>query len=159
MAAQASCSAKQLSQLDQAARVAGRRASSAHVANTTAAATWFGAYNARRYQTIAGNFKKIAAATSRLTYNCVRACKGYSDRTYAYAIKPYGVTICPPFWNIEKNGGYYSKPFGLVHETSHLVADTGDIYGEEESKKLAKTDPAKAAQNADNYAYFSASAQ
>ncbi len=168
MAAQASCTANQLSLLNQAEQAASRSASGAHqaLANTPEASrasamryvAWFGAYNASRYQTITSNFQKIATATSRLTYNCT--CEDMADNViaYVYPTQPYEVTLCAAFWDEPISGSDYSMASTLVHETSHFnaVAGTDDIaYGPSACKKLAQNNPAKAAQNADNYGFFS----
>ena len=168
MAAQASCTASQLSLLNQARQAASRSASSAYQAlsgtpeasRVSAAryATWFGAYTASRWQAITSNFSKIAAATSRLTYNCT--CEGMEDNViaYVYPSRPYEVTLCAAFWDEPVSGSDYSMASTLVHETSHFnaVAGTDDIaYGPAACKRLAQSNPAKAANNADNYGFFS----
>ena len=168
MAAQASCTASQLNLLNQARQAASRSASSAHQAlsgtpeasRASAAryATWFGAYTASRWQAITSNFSKIAAATSRLTYNCT--CEGMEDNViaYVYPSRPYEVTLCAAFWDEPVSGSDYSMASTLVHETSHFnaVAGTDDIaYGPAACKRLAQSNPAKAANNADNYGFFS----
>lgn len=161
MAAEKRCTSSQLSKLGQAQQAARSNASRVRVENNTETVTWFGKYNASRYQTIANNFKNIASATSRLTYSC--ACNDVEDPNnvlaYVYKSQPYVVTLCPPFWREPVNGGNYSMASTLVHETSHFsnVANTDDIvYGITASQNLAKTNPSSAAKNADTYGFFSA---
>ena len=168
MAAQASCTASQLSLLNQARQAASRSASSAYQAlsgtpeaSRASAAryvTWFGAYTSSRWQAVTSNFSKIATVTSKLTYNCT--CEGMADNVIAfvYPTQPYEVTLCAAFWDEPVSGNDYSMASTLVHETSHFnaVAGTDDIaYGPAACKRLAQNNPAKAANNADNYGFFS----
>ncbi len=62
--------------------------------------------------------------------------------------------LCPAFFRARTEG--YDTNWGvLIHEASHLVAGTRDhAYGPVAAQILAKEDPARAAENADNYEYF-----
>jgi peptidyl-Lys metalloendopeptidase len=43
----------------------------------------------------------------------------------------------------------------LIHEASHIAGGTRDhVYGPQAAAVLAKQDPVRAAENADNYEYF-----
>lgn len=117
--------------------------------------TWFGAYDATRYNTVKQHYVKIdeALRVKPVTFNC--AC---TDSAYAYVYKnqPYNIYVCNAFWSAPATGTD-SKAGTIIHELSHftVVADTDDwAYGQSAAKKLAKR-PAKAIDNADSHEYFS----
>ena len=92
------------------------------------------------------------ASGARLRCNEQAGCR---DRRMAYAspgLKVLG--LCPAFFRARLEG--YDSRWGiLVHEVSHLAARTRDhAYGRRAAAILAKDDPARAAENADNYEYF-----
>lgn len=118
--------------------------------------TWFGTYNATRYNTVKAHYVKIdeALRIKPVTFNC--SC---TDSAYAYVYKnqPYNIFVCNAFWSAPATGTD-SKAGTIVHELSHftVVADTDDhAYGQTAAKKLAKTTPTKAIDNADSHEYFS----
>lgn len=124
---------------------------------------WFGE---AAHQTVKDNFNNIQTVFNTemvngkgLVFNCQGPeCK---ENYYAY-VYPTGNTIylCQTYWNVGM-GGYDSQADTLVHEVSHFnsVAETNDYrYGQCPSQDLARNYPQKAANNADNYGYFSANA-
>ncbi len=73
----------------------------------------------------------------------------------AYASAGRGLLgLCPAFFRARMTG--FDSRWGiLVHEVSHLVAGTRDhAYGRRSAMALAANEPARAAQNADNFEYF-----
>jgi hypothetical protein len=73
----------------------------------------------------------------------------------AYAAPSRGVLgLCPSFFRAGDSG--YDTRWGvLIHEASHIAAGTRDhAYGPQATAILAKQDPIRAAENADNYEYF-----
>jgi peptidyl-Lys metalloendopeptidase len=122
--------------------------------------TWFGTYNTNRYSTVRSNFSKIsnAASTKPLVFDC-STCPGteYADAyAYVYSNQPYRVYLCNAFW-AAPNTGTDSRAGTIIHELSHfrVVAGTSDYaYGQTAAKSLARSNPSRAARNADNHEYF-----
>jgi peptidyl-Lys metalloendopeptidase len=89
---------------------------------------------------------------ARLRCNDPPGCK---SARMAYAA-PYAkvLGVCPAFFRARMDG--FDSRWGiLVHEVTHLAAGTRDhAYGRRAAAVLAKDDPERAAQNADNYEYF-----
>ena len=117
--------------------------------------TWFGSYDAARYDTVTTHFSSISNAmdNAAVTFNCGCNKKYYA---YVYPNQPYTIYLCRVFWSAPLTGTD-SKAGTLVHEMSHfnVVARTSDwVYGQSGAKSLAITDPAKAVTNADNHEYF-----
>ncbi len=81
-----------------------------------------------------------------------RACEG---PIAAYAVPMTGsLGFCVRFFRMPDRG--FDSRFGtVIHEVSHLVADTEDFaYGPRRAEALARQNPAMAARNADSYQYF-----
>ena len=117
--------------------------------------TWFGVFDATRYNTVKTHFTAISNAmdTAPVTFNCGCKKKYYA---YVYPNQPYTIYLCSVFWTAPMTGTD-SKAGTLIHEMSHfyVVASTNDwVYGQAGAKNLAITDPAKAITNADNHEYF-----
>lgn len=117
--------------------------------------TWFGVFDATRYNTVKTHFTAISNAmdTAPVTFNCGCKKKYYA---YVYPNQPYTIYLCSVFWTAPLTGTD-SKAGTLIHEISHfyVVASTNDwVYGQAGAKNLAITDPAKAITNADNHEYF-----
>ena len=117
--------------------------------------TWFGVFDATRYNTVKTHFTAISNAmdTAPVTFNCGCKKKYYA---YVYPNQPYTIYLCSVFWTAPLTGTD-SKAGTLIHEMSHfyVVASTDDwVYGQAGAKNLAITDPAKAITNADNHEYF-----
>jgi len=94
------------------------------------------------------------AGHSSIAFRCndPPACPG---GRFAYAIsRDQVVGLCPPFFRSRMDG--MDTRWGiLIHEVSHLAANTRDhAYRPRGALALAKTDPMRAAENADNYEYF-----
>lgn len=117
--------------------------------------SWFGAYDASRWNQAETHFSKIKDAIDNkpLTFDC--GCK-QSYFAYVYPDQPYKVYLCKSFWTAPVTGTD-SRAGTIVHELSHfnVVAGTDDLgYGQANARNLASTDPVKALNNADNHEYF-----
>lgn len=117
--------------------------------------SWFGAYDASRWNQAEAQFSKIKDAIDNkpLTFDC--GCK-QSYFAYVYPDQPYKVYLCKSFWTAPVTGTD-SRAGTIVHELSHfnVVAGTDDLgYGQANARNLASTDPVKALNNADNHEYF-----
>ena len=118
--------------------------------------TWFGVYDANRYNTAKNHFSAIGSAmdTQSVTFDC--SCKKKNVYAYVYPNQPYKIYLCGVFWTAPATGTD-SKAGTLIHEMSHftVVAGTDDwAYGQTNAKALAISDPAKAVDNADSHEYF-----
>jgi peptidyl-Lys metalloendopeptidase len=116
---------------------------------------WFGAFDDARANAILQHFQAIgdAFATRPVTVDC-----GCSESYYAYVYpnQPYKIYVCNAFWSAPLTGTD-SRGGTLVHEMSHftVVAGTDDwVYGQSAAANLARTDPARAVDNADSHEYF-----
>jgi len=118
---------------------------------------WFDYYGTvnNGWSTASSHFSAIndAFLTKPVQFDC--SCK---QRYYAYVYpsQPYKIYLCSVFWTAP-NLGTDSKAGTLVHEMSHfnVTAGTDDyVYGSTGALSLAKTDPGKALNNADNHEYF-----
>lgn len=123
---------------------------------TTRYTTWFGTYSLNNWNTAKSHFLAIQDAfdTKSVVIDC--GCKKPGVYAYVYSNQPYKIYVCGAFWNAPMTGTD-SKGGTLVHEMSHflVVAGTDDYaYGQTDAKALAKSDPQKALDNADNHEYF-----
>lgn len=117
--------------------------------------TWFGVVDSGRLRTVRGTFKTIRQSMESKTYTYDLTGKGCQPSWYAYTYKGSStVWFCKQFWSAPANGTN-SRAGTVVHELSHAAAGTSDhAYGTANCKKLAKSDPAKAVDNADSYEYY-----
>ena len=115
---------------------------------------WFGDGSVKA---VRGRLALIHGALTRprpedIACNSPRACEG---TTVAYAIPTTGAMgFCPRFFAMPERG--LDSRFGtVVHELSHVVADTEDLaYGPRRAEALARRNPGQAVRNADNFQYF-----
>ena len=117
--------------------------------------TWFGALDAARGATVTSHFAAIRDAfeTKPLKIDC--GCSA-SYFAYVYPAQPYTVYVCKAFWTAPLTGTD-SRGGTLLHELSHfdVVAGADDhVYGHDGAAELARTDPARAVNNADSHEYF-----
>jgi RHS repeat-associated protein len=63
---------------------------------------------------------------------------------------PLFIMLAPAWWPLNEVGGYQTKAGVLIHELSHIVFSTTDVYG---CDALYLT-PYRAAHNADNYEFY-----
>jgi peptidyl-Lys metalloendopeptidase len=116
---------------------------------------WFGALDEERARLVKTHFGTIreALANKPVTVDC--GCNK-SYYAYVYPSQPYTIYVCKAFWSAPMTGTD-SKGGTLVHEMSHftVVAGTDDwVYGQPGAADLARSDPAKAVDNADSHEYF-----
>lgn len=118
---------------------------------------WFGAAPATE---VADRLERTAAWLAappeiKLLCNDPPGCRGARMAYTSPARRILGV--CPGFFRARMEG-FDSRWGTLLHEATHLAAETQDhAYGPTAAQALARTDPAKAAANADNYEYFAES--
>ena len=116
---------------------------------------WFGSYDAGRWSTVSGNFRRMYSAASgrRFTFDCGCADGGPDTIAYVFSGGTREIYFCRRFFLFQAS----SQAEVMVHEISHLAdtANTRDVqYGFNNSKNLAKFFPNDAIRNADNYAFF-----
>lgn len=120
-------------------------------------ATWFGAFQASRFNTVRTNYSDMgsAAADDTFTYFC-KPDRCSSPSTIAYTYKgSRKIYLCNAFWRLSPDSGFDTQAGTVVHEMSHAVTYTDDIvYGTTRAKALAASRPNEAIRNADNYEYF-----
>lgn len=90
--------------------------------------------------------------TLKLLCNPPTNCRGATFAWVIPAARTLGV--CPAFFRARRTG--VDSRWGiLIHEATHIAAGTDDhAYGVDGALRLAKQDPRRAAENADNYEYF-----
>ncbi|MFM7201068.1 MAG: M35 family metallo-endopeptidase [Myxococcota bacterium] len=118
--------------------------------------TWFGTFSLNNWNTATTHFKAIQDAYNNKAVVIDCSCKKAGVYAYVYPSSPYKIYVCSAFWNAPMTGTD-SKGGTLIHEMSHftVVAGTDDwAYGQTDAKALAKSDPTKALDNADNHEYF-----
>ena len=115
---------------------------------------WFGTgHNATVLKTFRLTAERMARPNS-ITFQCndpPTCARGQM----AYARRPGDILgLCPPFFRARMEG--QDNRWGiLIHEMSHIAANTGDhAYQPRGAAELAKRDAALAVRNADNYEYF-----
>jgi peptidyl-Lys metalloendopeptidase len=156
------CTSTQKSQLASAVTAATNyaTASNTYLAGTPRASQryvkWFGAYTSARWSTAHTHFtnEQNAFQTKPLTLDC--SCKDNNTYAYVYPDQPYKIYVCGAFWSAPMTGTD-SKGGTLVHEMSHftVVAGTDDwAYGQTAAANLARSNPTRALDNADNHEYF-----
>ncbi|BEL12088.1 M35 family metallo-endopeptidase [Actinoplanes sichuanensis] len=120
--------------------------------------TWFGAYSSARFNRATTTF---AAITSQLTSKTVDLiCDAASPyMAYVYQAEHYVIYLGRGYWPAAATG-WDSKAGTLIHESSHFNVNGGaddHVYGLAEGQQLARTDPNRAVDNADNIEHFAES--
>lgn len=158
-----SCTSSQKSSLASAVSAATNYATGSYnyLNSTTPSGTqryvkWFGKYSSSGWSTAKTHYlnEKNAFSTAALTLDC--SCKDSGTYAYVYPTQPYKIYLCGAFWSAPMTGTD-SKGGTLVHEMSHfnVIAGTNDwAYGQTAAANLAKSNPSKALDNADNHEYF-----
>jgi len=130
------------------------------LASKTYYITWFGVCDNTRWTRVRNT---LSAVTSGLQASYPVDCAGSSctPNTYAYVYPTdttHTVYVCGYFWRVPTGNCIMdSQPGTLIHEMSHFnnVAGTQDVtYGITNCQNLAKSNPAQATVNADNYCFF-----
>ena len=119
--------------------------------------TWFGTITTTRETKVKGVYQKCidGLETKNVTYHN----KGPLCRSYWIAYTYIGGTwayFCPFYFRQPTfcNKNAYTKEATIVHEWAHAFGRTTDhAYGARNCMNLAKTDPDKAINNADNYRF------
>lgn len=117
--------------------------------------TWFGAYDASRWNAVENNFFMIhdALANEQITFDCKCNQRYFA---YVYPNDPYKIYLCKVFWQVNQTGTD-SQAGTIIHEVSHfdVVAQTDDhVYGQSGAMDLADSSPNLAIENADSHEYF-----
>lgn len=115
-------------------------------------ARWFGTASRKVIGITLGLTAARLNDPAGLTFHCndPASCPG---GRFAYA-RDTVLGVCPPFFRARMDGT--DSRWGiLIHEASHIAANTRDhAYRPNAALALAKENPARAAENADNYEYF-----
>ncbi|XP_064404710.1 LOW QUALITY PROTEIN: extracellular protease-like [Halichondria panicea] len=123
------------------------------VFNTNRYTTWFGTINYSGYvKSVLQDCTNDMQVYSFTLYNglSVQSACGPYDYAYRFDGTLY-IVLCKVYYT----SGFEDKYETIVHEMTHASARTEDYeYGRTGCKKLAIDNPAKAVNNADNYAYF-----
>jgi peptidyl-Lys metalloendopeptidase len=117
---------------------------------------WFGTFSSSRWNTVHTHFtnEENAFKNKPLTLDC--SCNDSGVYAYVYPNSPYKIYLCGAFWSAPMTGTD-SKGGTLIHEMSHftVVAGTDDwAYGQSAAANLARNNPTRAVDNADNHEYF-----
>jgi len=125
--------------------------------STSQYAEWFGAQNTQRFESARRIIDNVRRNTV-FAYMCDTMANVYA---YVYpSDTSHTVYFCDAFWRAPETGGYDTRAGTVIHELSHFnnIGSTGDYaYGTGAARNLARTNPANAVANADNYEYFSES--
>lgn len=159
----ASCSAKQLTLLNKGKNIAGKYTNSAKAylakyGPDLKYKKWFGAKTTARYNTVVDGFKKMSLSfPKKWSYSCESKdtndnCGDYA--AWVYGNQPYKVWVCMNYYEkaTDENRGTL-----MVHEASHwkINFDANDYgYGKDTGLELAKSDPDKAINCANNIQYY-----
>lgn len=117
---------------------------------------WFGTGSRGHVANIMANARRTLPS-SRPNCNCDIPNPG---QVYAYVYpndRSHNIYLCGAFWP-QADTGRNTKGGTMVHEVTHFndVGRTQDhVYGYEESKRLARTDPQRAINCAENYTWYS----
>jgi peptidyl-Lys metalloendopeptidase len=112
---------------------------------------WFGSHTSSRFNKVVSDFGAINNNIRRSRYACDPSCPG----VYAYVYpsdSSQTIYMCDVFWQIPNE-----RAETIVHEVSHFnrIAGTNDwAYGQNNCRNLARNDPNRAVDNADNMCYF-----
>jgi len=129
-------------------------------ASLPVAKTYFGVCNAARFANITLFFgKERTLLDTGIQVDCSTCNK---TGTYAYVYPDdttHTVYLCSVFWTANTSECAVDSQAGtFIHEMSHFddtAANQDWVYGQPGAIALAKSNPAHASNNADNYEYFS----
>jgi peptidyl-Lys metalloendopeptidase len=147
------------------------RMAGAAVGDTPTYRRWFGTFTAENGEKVRASLKAVDRALGRdeLTLFCPASGEsGCAVDTYANVLpnRPYFVNLCAAFFTQPTMGGVVATSAAfdsgtregtIIHEVSHfdIVAGTDDhCYTRSICSEYAKTDPARAIDNADSLQYF-----
>ena len=120
---------------------------------------WFGDDREKKAQRV---YEKVKRGMEDKEFTLLPDMNPEKKRWYAYVHKGAMIIhLCKKYFKADLTGKD-SKMGTIVHELSHVLADTDDVklkgnksYGQDACLFLAKENPEKAVCNADNYEYFS----
>jgi Lysine-specific metallo-endopeptidase len=121
--------------------------------------TWLGIKSSSEATGVRDKLVRTRAFIDGVVFLCAVKTDVKIGDVYAY-VRPDKsfVIVLGSFFFSAPESGFSSKLGILVHEMTHftLAGATKDpkIYGIDEAKKLAKSSPASAQQNAENFEYF-----
>lgn len=121
--------------------------------------TWFGKVGQARLDRVRDIYARtlaFAEARQTLTIECntPKKCKP-STYAYVYPDTPDVVTFCGAFFDKKTPARYGDSRAGtFIHEVTHFFGTDDHEYGEVDAKELARKNPDKATDNADNFQYF-----
>ncbi|MCC7428823.1 MAG: M35 family metallopeptidase [Alphaproteobacteria bacterium] len=116
---------------------------------------WFGEHTQKYVNRVLEATHLRVSNPVGLTIECSQQVGTCAARTFAFA-RPGSevIGLCPVFFRRPLHGRD-SRLGIIVHEVSHLAGGTQDhAYSPQQAEELAKSDPIKAAGNADSYEYF-----
>jgi len=115
---------------------------------------WFGVFTQGRWQ-IAQEVIRLSDRNTVAAYECDDLANVYA---YVYPTDTsHTIYVCSAFWGARVIGGFDTQSGTLFHEFSHFnnIGGTDDwVYGVTGARNLARTTPARAVNNADNFEYF-----
>lgn len=120
--------------------------------------TWLGVNSSSGAQAIRDVLVRARVFAGGATFDCDVATT-IKDGDYFAGVLPdksFNIEFGALFWSAPVSG-FNSRSGVIVHEMTHflLVGQTKDpTYGVASARALAKSDPAAARRNADNYEYF-----
>lgn len=123
--------------------------------------TWFGALDNDRVVQVAKNVHDMLhqLTNSRITIHylgdeCEAGDYAYTDSSGHGSLNGVNVNLCAAYFTAPLLGSN-SQTGTIIHELTHIIFDTDDHeYSQEDCKELARNNPARAIDNADNYEYF-----
>lgn len=116
---------------------------------------WFGEHTQKYVNRVLEATHLRVANPAGLMIECSGQVGTCAARTFAFA-RPSSevIGLCPVFFRRPLHGRD-SRLGIIVHEVSHIAGGTQDhAYSPQQAEELAKSDPIKAAGNADSYEYF-----
>jgi len=150
-----SCTSSENSQISSAENQAATQVSRSRSSLSSGAGSlyneWFGAHSSSRFNKVQSGFNAINSNLRRSRYACDRTCPG----VYAYVYPSdtsQTIYLCDVFWSRPSE-----RAETIVHEVSHFnrIMGTDDwAYGQSACRNLARSNPDRAVDNADNVCYF-----
>jgi len=120
---------------------------------------WFGTSSSSRISTVQRCWNNIRSSFPNARFTCCTGCGANCGGSSLYAFvypsdRTQTIYLC---------GAYFARPSEqgetMTHEQSHFTAVCGTVdhaYGTTASLNLARTNPTRAIQNADNHCFFGA---
>ena len=117
---------------------------------------WFGKHTNGRFKIVKSVYTKSRDGMAGKTFT-YKLDGGPDCEPGDVAYTSFGSTtiwLCSGFWSLLSTGTD-SQAGTVLHEHTHAAADTEDYeYGQTDCRKLAKSAPNKAVDNADNFEYY-----